>query len=250
MPSRFVSGLVLAMIASVPLGAVDVQAQIPDKFENLKVLPTDIGKRDLIAVMRQFAGAVGGRCITCHVGESPDDLIGYDFASDEKKEKKIAREMMKMVDEINSNLMTETGVENPKKVRCVTCHRGVEHPETLDRVILASVKEDGGEAAVEKYKMLRTKHYGSGSYDFRPRTLNTVAEKLGGDAEQLDTAIAMARLNLEYDSEQASSHLLLGQLLARKGDKAAAIASVEKSLELDPENGWAKRVLEGLTSEE
>ena len=34
-------------------------AQVPDHYENLKVLPADIGKRELVAVMREFAGALG-----------------------------------------------------------------------------------------------------------------------------------------------------------------------------------------------
>ncbi len=44
--------------------------------------------------------------------------------------------------------------------------------------------------------------------------------------------------------EAAYSHLLLGQFLAENGDKEAAIASMEKSLELEPDNAWAKKVLE------
>ena len=57
--------LAAAVVLVVSIGAV--AAQIPDKFENLKVLPKDIPQRELIDVMRGFAGALGFRCHNCHV---------------------------------------------------------------------------------------------------------------------------------------------------------------------------------------
>ena len=53
--------LFLAFGASVAL------AQIPDKFTNLKVLPKDIAKRDLVETMRSFSMALGVTCQHCHV---------------------------------------------------------------------------------------------------------------------------------------------------------------------------------------
>lgn len=250
MRSRFIACVLLVAVVAVSFGANDSAAQIPDEFENLKVLPSDIGKQDLVAVMRRFAGALGMRCSGCHVGEDPNDLSTFDFASDEKKEKKVAREMMKMVDAINSDLMTKTGIEDPIRVECATCHRGVEHPQMLDDLVMKTVHEKGTEAGVEKYKMLRTKYYGSGSYDFTPGTLFSVAEQLAESGEQIDAAIAFAKLSLEYDPEEANTHLLLAQIYARKGDKAAAIASVNKALELNPDNRWAKRLLQNLQAKE
>ncbi len=87
-----------ALIILGGAGGVAV-AQIPDVFTNLKVLPKDIGKRELINVMRGFAGAVGGRCNYCHVGENADTLEGFDWASDDVETKPVARAMMKMTSE-------------------------------------------------------------------------------------------------------------------------------------------------------
>ena len=52
------------------------------------------------------------------------------------------------------------------------------------------------------------------------------------------------KVNVEANPDAAYSHLLLGQFLGERGDKEAAIASIERSLELQPDNAWAKRALE------
>ena len=70
--------LVILSVAIAP-----VAAQIPDEFTNLKVLPKEISRRELVSIMRGFAGALGVRCKHCHVGENPDSFEGYDFASDD-----------------------------------------------------------------------------------------------------------------------------------------------------------------------
>ena len=66
-------------------------AQIPEVFNNLQVLPKDISKAELLGNMRSFAG---GRCQFCHVGEEGQPLSEFDFVSDEKETKKKARVMM------------------------------------------------------------------------------------------------------------------------------------------------------------
>jgi hypothetical protein len=45
--------------------------QIPDKFTNLKILPSGVPRAELVRVMREFASALGVRCNHCHVGENP-----------------------------------------------------------------------------------------------------------------------------------------------------------------------------------
>jgi tetratricopeptide (TPR) repeat protein len=241
----------IAFLFAVLVGplAGPAAAQIPDKFENLKVLPKDISKRDLVATMRAFSGALGVRCKHCHVpGKDPNSLDGYDFASDEPKHKNIARAMLKMVTEINENQIAKAGIESPSRVRCVTCHRGLEKPETLDNVMMAAVEKEGAAKAEEKYRMLRTDYYGSGSYDFRPQTLQQVAERIASDPKKVDSAISMLKLNLEFAPEDAQSHVMLGQMYGMKGDRAAAIASFERAVELEPDNAWVKQQLEKARS--
>jgi hypothetical protein len=235
-------GTLCLLVVLVMIGSVS--AQIPDEFTNLKVLPKDISKRELVGIMRSFAGSLGVRCTYCHPGESPDTLDGVDFTSDELKHKTIAREMMKMVGEINDRLVPAAGMKSPMRVRCVTCHRGVTEPESLDRLLLSIAKDKGVEAAIGKYRELREQYYGNGSYSFSAGTLNTVGETLAQERGDLDGAISVMKVNVEANPDAAYSHLLLGQFLGERGDKEAAIASIERSLELQPDNAWAKRALE------
>jgi tetratricopeptide (TPR) repeat protein len=221
-----------------------VSAQVPDEFTNLKVLPKDISKRELIGVMREFAIGLGVRCTQCHPGKTPGTLEGVDFASDELEDKKVSRAMMKMVSELNDRLVPAAGLESPVRVRCITCHRGVTEPESLDRLLLSVAEEKGADAAADKYRELREQYYGSGSYSFSPGSLNTVAESLAQERDDLDGAIAIMKLNVEMNPDAAFSHLMLGQFYAANGDKAAAIASIERSLELQPDNDRARKLLE------
>jgi len=226
--------------------AVSATAQGADEYTNLQVLPKDIGKRQLGLIMGEFSAALGEGCDHCHAQKEGKD--GLDFASDELKHKKVARVMIEMTGEINQTLLPKTGIRTPVRVRCVTCHRGVEEPESLDRILLEVAEKQDVSAAATRYDELREKYYGKGSYDFGPRTLNTVAEKLAQERDDLDGAIELMRLNVERHPDDSGAHLLLGQLYGRKGDKQAALASLERAVELDPDSRWAKQTLEQMRS--
>jgi len=114
-----------------PAAAPPQAPQIPDPT-NLKVFPKDVAKRDLINAMRSYTRALGVRCEFCHVGEG-NDLSKFDFASDEKRQKKNARVMMTMTSDINARL---AGIPEPRPadataVTCYTCHRGQQKPVTM-----------------------------------------------------------------------------------------------------------------------
>ena len=234
------------VVAAASFGSAG--AQIPDEFTNLKVLPKDISKGELVGMMREFAGALGQRCNFCHVGEDPNSLQGYDFASDAKEHKQVARVMMSMVEEINGKLLPKIGHAPEHAVSCVTCHRGVKEPVTMKDVLSEAIAEGGVTAAEARYRELREEYYGKGAYDFSGAALNGVAEDLARKSNDLDGAIAIMKLSIEFNPDEAFGHLMLGQLYARKGDKEAAIASVERALEIDPDNGWAKQMLTRLQS--
>ncbi len=220
-------------------------AQVPDQFTNLKVFPKDIGKRDLVDAMRSYTAALGVRCTHCHVQKTPGDFSSIDWASDDIDHKKTARGMMTMVSEINQKLLPAAG-EHDAKVRCITCHRGLTDPATLDQVLLEFTAKEGAPAAVTKYRELRQDYYGTGSYDFSPATLNQVAQVLAQQKGDMAAAMTFVDLNLEMSPQDANGHLMKAQLLQAKGDNAGALASVNKALELDPANEQAKKMLEQL----
>ena len=99
---------------------------IPATFTNLKVLPKDIKKPDLMKTMKVFSTQLGVRCNFCH--EVNDNLTEGSFASDAKDEKQSARLMLKMVSQINDDYISK--VPNmPAPATCWTCHRGKSTPE-------------------------------------------------------------------------------------------------------------------------
>ncbi len=98
--------------------------QEPEKPQNLKVLPKNIGHEELIVVMRNFNTALGVKCNFCHA-PSKDDAKHLDFASDANPHKDVARDMMRMANRINKKFFKGT---EPMTVTCYTCHHGNAEP--------------------------------------------------------------------------------------------------------------------------
>src|SRR5258706_13241314 len=61
------------------------------EFHNLQIFPQNITPDELIANMRGFAKAPGTRCDHCHTANPPGPKEPFDFASDAKPEKNMAR---------------------------------------------------------------------------------------------------------------------------------------------------------------
>jgi hypothetical protein len=122
--AAFVTAVVTAQAPTPPAAAAS------PAFKNLQVLPKDIGKDQLFPIMKGFAQGLGVRCTHCHVGTEGQPLSTFDFASDAKPTKLIARKMLAMVHRINEQ---DLGVKDPKdlKVTCYTCHRGATKPLTM-----------------------------------------------------------------------------------------------------------------------
>lgn len=102
------------------------------KFKNLQVLPKDISKDDLDSIMGEYKVSLGVKCGFCHARKSDTTKRGFDFASDAKDEKKIARSMMKMTAYINTNFFNFHNSTKPDTIHtiiCYTCHRGTKQPD-------------------------------------------------------------------------------------------------------------------------
>src|SRR5438270_7568841 len=79
-------------------------AQIPKKFENLRVLPKDITRDSLLTVMFGFTDGLGVQCAYCHSGGDPNTLVGVVFKSDDKRTKLRARAMYSITSQVNEAL--------------------------------------------------------------------------------------------------------------------------------------------------
>lgn len=91
-------------------------------FKNVQILKGVPAAR-LIAMMNLgYARSLGVSCSHCHVTDK--------WASDDKPQKQIARDMMKMVVTINTQLLANIkNLKGPQPiVNCTTCHRGSVKP--------------------------------------------------------------------------------------------------------------------------
>jgi hypothetical protein len=236
--------LVSASLASAQAAGVTgtAQAAPPPAMTNLQIFPKDTPRPQVIATMQAFTQALGVQCNYCHVQEGRGGR--NDMASDEKQPKKAARGMMLLAREINTKLPDAVGksADATTRVGCATCHRGVPIPKQIVDI----VTDAGSPAAgLAKYKELRDKFYGGQSYDFSEGSLIGIAQR-ANTANKPDDALAYLNANLEYFPKSARTYATIGQVKNAKGDKAGAIAALEKAVELDPNNAQAKAQLENL----
>src|SRR5690348_17763311 len=81
----------------------------PDSLVNTKVIPKSTPVIQVIGTMRNFTSDLGVRCPFCHVGEEGQPLAQFNFVSDEKRTKLVARQMMLLVQEANRRVDTLPG---------------------------------------------------------------------------------------------------------------------------------------------
>lgn len=99
------------------------------KYENLKVLSKNTTKQEMDSIMRHFSMSLGVKCTYCHV-RGTDEQKNFNFASDDNKNKGIARGMLKMMNKINKKYFKEDREANMiPAVSCFSCHHGKEEPE-------------------------------------------------------------------------------------------------------------------------
>ena len=218
----------------------------PDSLVNVKVFPRTTPVIEVVGAMRNFAFGLGVRCQFCHVGEEGMPLERFDFASDEKRTKLVARQMMRMVQEINRRLDTIPGrATNGLQVTCATCHRGVSKPLPLATILVDAATTAGGDSAIRAYRSLRQQYYGRDAYDFSEGSLNTAAFRLGR-AGKYDDAFALLRVNEEMFPSSSGMYVFRGNISLMKGDTTAAEAAFREAIRRDPSNREAQGRLHAI----
>jgi len=239
--------LVLILLSAPPAAAQMGPTESP---KNLQVLPKDTPRPEVVKVMFRFTTALGVRCDFCHVeapATRPPGTPPFDFASDDKENKKKARVMMKMVAAINGDYLTKLGEgEEPPTVMCETCHHGQkEPPEPLAVKLTSTASSKGVDAAFAQYADLKTKYAEAGLYDFREQTLLRVARALGDNKKPEDSLAALKKTKALFP-QSADVAAALGMALAQSGDTAGGKAELERALSIDPTNMGAKFGLDRL----
>ena len=111
--------LAASLLLLLPLCAQDKQDKgkrpPPGPPTNLKVLKVTT-RPEVVAIMRTYTAGLGVQCEHCHVQGN--------FASDDNPKKEIARHMITMTANINTNFP-----DGKVHVACFTCHRGEVEPK-------------------------------------------------------------------------------------------------------------------------
>jgi Flp pilus assembly protein TadD len=133
----------------------------------------------------------------------------------------------------------------PITVTCATCHHGIAQPRPLQQVLLGAYDAGGTDSLVSAYRALRTRYYGAAAYDFGEVPLADVASTIGARGKPAD-AVRIHVLNTEVSP---TSGFALRQTSAAQlalGDTAAAVASLERALTLNPNDTQSRRSLDSL----
>lgn len=109
-----------AIVYFAPTGSTQTKVKTSaEEFKNIKVLNTmpadQMGK-----VMNMMSASLGVDCKFCHVSNDKD------YEKDDSEHKATAREMLKMVAEINKSFFN-----GRPEVNCNSCHKGISHPQAV-----------------------------------------------------------------------------------------------------------------------
>ena len=162
--------------------------------------------------------------------------------------KKTAREMMRMVNDINDKYliagMGRTLAER-ERVSCETCHHGLSKPSTIQAALAGAIEAKGADSAIALYRDLRSKYYGRAAYDFGEVGILLLVPQ-GQLPIPRPAAIALLKLNLEFHPQSVPTFQALAQQSVQVGDTAGAVDALTKAIALAPDNQQLKNMLNRL----
>lgn len=243
--------ILLLMVSIIFLFSSQTMAQgkwqWPEHPQNIKALPDSISAEQLRSIMRQYAGSLGVRCVYCHKGEEGKPFTEWDFASDENPNKLRAREMIRMMYDINNHLARiKPSGDQRVEANCFTCHRGRPRPLTLEAEIEEVYRKDGLEAAIDHLTRLKNEFYGKGIYNFESdAALDNFGHSLLNNGKT-EEALSVFKLNVEKFPGSSTAWTSLAEGFLKDGNKSESVRSLEKAVELEPGNRRAQEMLQKL----
>lgn len=238
---RFLTAVTFISLAWQGAAGAQVTGKFPpDSLINVQVIPKGTPVMQVVGQMRNITGALGVRCPFCHVGQEGQPLSEFNFASDEKPAKVTARQMMRMVEEINRRLDTIPSHSMPHvEVTCRTCHRGVERPVPLSTLVIQATLAGGADSGLGLYRGLREKYYGRDAYDFGESSLNVAAFRVARE-QKYDAALTILDFNATLFPNSSGMSVFRGNIQLMKGDTTAAAAAYRAAIAQDSTNGEAR----------
>lgn len=251
-PHRFrldlilVAAALLLAAAARPAAAQGPQFEWPAHPKNLKVLPKNTTPDQLRETMVGFTGSLGVRCPYCHVGEEGKPLTTFDFSSDAKPTKQIARDMVRMMGDIHKDLGKMKLSDAPRvNLRCATCHHGHARPTTLSEELMVTYDRSGIDSTLAAYQALHTRYYGRDAFDFSESGLADFGTALAKKG-RTDDAIRVHQLNVQQYPQSLRAYGALEQAYEVAGRKQEAADTYRKMLEIDPQNPNLRHRLDEL----
>jgi photosynthetic reaction center cytochrome c subunit len=128
---RFAVPTVCALVLVASAAAAQQAGSAGAIRPNVRVLQA-LPEAQLFPLMNLLAESLGVRCDYCHVQTQPDftktpaNVGGWVWDSDDKPQKRIARDMMRMVIDLNAGRFGGAA-----RITCYTCHRGRTQPARL-----------------------------------------------------------------------------------------------------------------------
>jgi len=235
---RITSALAVLTLAA-SLGAQTGRGFPPDSLVNTRIIPKNTPPIQVVGIMRNFAVDLGVRCQFCHVGQEGQPLAQFDFASDDKRTKAVARQMMLMVQEINRRIDSLPGHTAGLSVSCRTCHRGVSTPAPLSSLVANAAVAAGADSALRLYRALKQRYANGDAYDFREASLNTAAFRTGS-AGKVGDALALLDFNESMFPGSSALSVFRGNILLMRGDTTEAAAAFREAVRRDSTNTEAR----------
>jgi len=131
------SGILISFTTKTEVSQMQRVNDDDEGFKNLQVLPKNISMDSLDNLMHGYSISLGVKCSYCH--ESNANGKGLNFAGDGKVQKNIARDMIRMNNEINMKYFNPDGsrkVTEIHEVNCMTCHNGHKSPTDYMRDVV------------------------------------------------------------------------------------------------------------------
>lgn len=126
-----------------------------------------------------------------------------------------------------------------------TIKRAYDTRKSIAEPLSSTIASSGVDAAAKQYHDL--KGAARDPYNLDEDELNTLGYQLIR-ANKLKEAIRIFQLNVEAYPQSSNVYDSLGEAYMNDGDKPRAIANYQKSLELNPKNGNAVKILQKLSA--
>jgi hypothetical protein len=223
-------------------------AQLPKRPQNLQVLPASLSTDSVFSLMLSVADALGVTCGHCHVGGDNATWDSTNFRTDTIPSKLLARAMFRLTDRLNVDLLPSILPPQaaPVPVSCMTCHRGILRPLSLQDTLMRVIDRFGADSGVASYQRIRQKYAGRMTFDLTEYPLIDLASRLVGARRAADAAVMLEADAREFPNSTNVAYQLAGTYdLA--GDRQRAISGFHRVLSMQPNHPGAQRHLRTLT---